>query len=148
MSWSLILVRHCRSSIPRKRQKRDSGSITEPEVAIKDFAKNLKDESDVNSITQQTAADQVTKTEPPQLDEQDESNASNSMDRGSLGGSMGAAGAPNLNPGSFLGMAAASLMDPSAAKGTYISCQIRINPVLILFSGFQSFGDILASIRQ
>ena len=115
MSWSLILVRHCRSSIPRKRQKRDSGSITEPEVAIKDFAKNLKDESDVNSITQQTAADQVTKMEPLQLDEQDESNASNSMDRG---GSMGAAGAPNLNPGSFLGMAAASLMDPSAAKGT------------------------------
>ena len=40
-------------------------------------------------------------------------------DENSMGSKMESKTPPNLNPSSFLGMAAAGLMDPSAAKGKY-----------------------------
>ena len=100
------------SNPPRKRQKRDSGSINEPEVAIKDFAKNLKDESDITVSVSSQQTQNAPKQEPQHelLDENSgNSNASSMPDQKS----------GNINAGSFLGMAAASLMDPSAAKGTF-----------------------------
>ena len=130
-----------RSSVPpKKRQKRDSGSINEPEVAIKDFAKNLKDESDITSPVQpqsSTASMAASVQLPPGLDggrepkqephhhnmgivdDQDETSTSNAsmaskFDEKTGSNNSGAAANP------FLGMAAASLMDPSAAKGEKI----------------------------
>ena len=41
------------------------------------------------------------------------------LDENSMGSKMESKTPPNLNPSSFLGMAAAGLMDPSAAKGTF-----------------------------
>jgi len=120
---------------PKKRQKRDSGSINEPEVAIKDFAKNLKDESDITSPVQpqSSTASMAAVQLPPGLDggrepkqephhhnmgivdDQDETSTSNAsmaskFDEKTGSNNSGAAANP------FLGMAAASLMDPSAAK--------------------------------
>lgn len=59
----------------------------------------------------------------PHLDEDDfdENSASNASMPGNGSGGMtdkNSSGAAGLNQASFLGMAAASLMDPSAAKGT------------------------------
>jgi len=120
---------------PKKRQKRDSGSINEPEVAIKDFAKNLKDESDITSPVQpqSSTASMAAVQLPPGLDggrepkqephhhnmgivdDQDETSTSNAsmaskFDEKTGSNNSGAAANP------FLGMAAASLMDPSSAK--------------------------------
>ena len=129
-----------RSSVPpKKRQKRDSGSINEPEVAIKDFAKNLKDESDITSPVQpqSSTASMAAVQLPPGLDggrepkqephhhnmgivdDQDETSTSNASMASKFDEKTGSnnSGAP-ANP--FLGMAAASLMDPSAAKGEKI----------------------------
>lgn len=120
---------------PKKRQKRDSGSINEPEVAIKDFAKNLKDESDITSPVQpqSSTASMAAVQLPPGLDggrepkqephhhnmgivdDQDETSTSNASMASKFDEKTGSnnSGA-SANP--FLGMAAASLMDPSAAK--------------------------------
>lgn len=110
MNFDIVIF----SSNPRKRQKRDSGSINEPEVAIKDFAKNLKDETDVTS---QEAAN-MHHIEPKSEVSNDDDNGDD-HDENSMGSKMDSKTPPNLNPGSFLGMAAAGLMDPSAAKGKY-----------------------------
>ena len=145
--WCMYLFPYLpfRSSIPpKKRQKRDSGSITEPEVAIKDFAKNLKDESDITShhnvhqhpvITQPPQSSSGTvqlplpaglherhepKQEPQNMDDdQDETSTSNASMTSKFDESKGDRGTNNsaATPNPFLGMAAASLMDPSAAKG-------------------------------
>ena len=97
---------------PRKRQRRNSGSITEPEITVKDFAKNLKDESDTMSSA--SHPQESLKREPDHDDSDDNSINRNSFDQDTKPNNQG-----NVNPGSFLGMAAASLMDPSAAKGTF-----------------------------
>lgn len=81
-------------------------------MAIKDFAKNLKDESDITVSVSSQQTQNAPKQEPQHelLDENSgNSNASSMPDQKS----------GNINAGSFLGMAAASLMDPSAAKGTF-----------------------------
>ena len=100
------------SSNPRKRQKRDSGSINEPEVAIKDFAKNLKDETDVTSQDQHLHNEPKSEPSNDDMDHDDNSMGSKNFD-GSASKTP-----PNINPGSFLNMAAAGLMDPSTAKGS------------------------------
>ena len=56
------------------------------------------------------------KREPDHDDSDDNSINRNSFDQDTKPNNQG-----NVNPGSFLGMAAASLMDPSAAKGTFFS---------------------------
>lgn len=106
------------SSNPRKRQKRDSGSINEPEVAIKDFAKNLKDETDVTSQVVESA-NMHHHIEPKSEVSNDGDDNGEDHDENSMGSKMESKTPPNLNPSSFLGMAAAGLMDPSAAKGTF-----------------------------
>ena len=109
------------SSNPRKRQKRDSGSINEPEVAIKDFAKNLKDETDVTSQAENSG--NMHNVEP----KGEVSNDDDDHDENSMGSKMESKTPPNLNPSSFLGMAAAGLMDPSAAKGILFNHPTRFN---------------------
>jgi len=133
------------SSIPpKKRQKRNSGSVNEPEVAINDLAKNLKNESDITWSVQPQSSSVSTaslaslqlplglegvtghgnrepKREPHNIiDDQDETSTSNASMASKFEENKNGNGnnvATNMNPaGSFLGMAAASLMDPSAAK--------------------------------
>ena len=108
-------------------------------MAIKDFAKNLKDESDITSPVQpqsSTTASMAAVQLPPGLDggrepkqephhhnmgivdDQDETSTSNASMASKFDektGNSNNSGHAAANP--FLGMAAASLMDPSAAKG-------------------------------
>jgi len=144
------------SSIPpKKRQKRNSSSTNEQEVAIKDFAKNLKNESDISwsaqpqcsSVSATSLASinlpvglegishpQEQKKESQHFaDDQDETNISNASMNSKFDENKGGNGnslASNMNPaGSFLGMAAASLMDPSAAKEFWR--HFGLNPTMI-----------------
>ena len=55
------------------------------------------------------------------------SNDDDDHDENSMGSKMESKTPPNLNPSSFLGMAAAGLMDPSAAKGILFNQPSRFN---------------------
>lgn len=127
----------CRSSNPRKRQRRDSGSINEPEVSLK----NLKDDHTT------TTKEKPVKAEPHHnavhedhdLDENsfsDSSNPTNNRSSFDDKPTPGGNSSPNLNPGSFLSMAAASLIDPSAAKGVF---HIVLKVILSLNACFSEF---------
>ena len=90
--------------------RHDSGSINEPEVSLKNLDKDnkpvkseaIEDDLDDNSFS----------------DSSNPTNNRSSFDDKSA--SAGGNSSPSLNPGSFLSMAAASLIDPSAAKGTIL----------------------------
>ena len=114
-------------------------------MAINDLAKNLKNESDITwSVPPQSSSvstaslaslqlplglegvtghgNREPKREPHNIiDDQDETSTSNASMASKFEENKNGNGndvATNMNPaGSFLGMAAASLMDPSAAKG-------------------------------